>query len=261
MNLFSQKVIRDGQNFYEQQRATMIAKEYGYVGFAADMFGADTPEVVPTRDERIALVGPLYQNTTEFAGRINAAVETVKAMPEVDPDRIALVGYCFGGTGVMSYGLNGYNSVKAIVSVHGGLNNLDDAEPQTFGPDLLVLSGGEDDLSSGIIELENTLDVANATWEITRYSDIQHAWTVFEDDRYNPWADMRTWERQTQFLMEQFGDIDFTIMRANEDTTTEVPYVDETDGKSLLSHLALPDSKVWQMPEAGYPAFVILPNW
>ena len=57
----------------------------------------------------------------------------------------------------------------------------------------MVLSGGEDDTATQITDLENTLDEANATWEVTRYSDIQHAFTVWNDarNRYDPWADMR----------------------------------------------------------------------
>jgi len=79
-----------------------------------------------------------------------------------------------------------------IVSVHGGLGNLPNVTT-AVGPKLLVLSGGEDDTATEVHNLEDTLDAANATWEITRYSDIQHAFTVWNDgrDRYDAWADMR----------------------------------------------------------------------
>lgn len=50
-----------------------------------------------------------------------------------------------------------------------------------FGPKLLVQSGGDDDDVADIMDLEITLDTAGASWEITRYSDIEHAFTVFED--------------------------------------------------------------------------------
>jgi cephalosporin-C deacetylase-like acetyl esterase len=87
----------DGVNFYEQQRATMIAKELGYVGFAADIYGADKHEVEDI-DERRALATLYRSNSTLFTSRINAAVDTVKALSDVDSDNVAVIGYCFGGT-------------------------------------------------------------------------------------------------------------------------------------------------------------------
>lgn len=102
----------DGVNFYEQQRATMIAQELGYVGFAADIYGADK-HVVEDIDERIALATLYRSNSTLFSSRINAAIETVKSLNEVDSDNVAVIGYCFGGTfylGVSSVECEGENS-------------------------------------------------------------------------------------------------------------------------------------------------------
>lgn len=81
----------------------------------------------------------------------------------------------------------GMNDVKAVVSFHGGLGSLPPVSVNVE-PKVLVLSGGADDTSTEIMDLEMTLDMANATWEITRYSDIEHAFTVFGDDRYNKWV-------------------------------------------------------------------------
>jgi dienelactone hydrolase len=168
----------------------MVAKELGWVGFAADIYG---PEFHVVDDVAIRRqLATLYRTDAAlFTGRIQAAVDIVKTMPGVDPDRIALAGYCFGGTGVIQYVLLGLNDVAAIVSIHGGLAFNPPVDPPV-GPKLLVLSGGQDDASSDIMDLENAFDSANATWEITRYSGIVHAWTVFGADRYNEFADMRS---------------------------------------------------------------------
>lgn len=171
----------DGVNFYEQQRATMIAQELGWVGFAADIYGMDKHEV-PDLEERRTLAGLYRGNSTLFASRIQAAIDEIKTLDEVDSENVAAIGYCFGGTGVITYGLVGGEGAKGLVSFHGGLSNIPDAG-QVMEPKLLVLSGGEDDTASEVFDLEAKLDAANSTWEVTRYSGIEHAFTKWDDER------------------------------------------------------------------------------
>jgi len=144
----------DGVNYYEQMRATMLAKELGYVGFAADIYGADLQNVTD-RAQRTELLGIYRGNATLYTQRIQAAVDFVKIQPEVDPEKVAIIGYCFGGTGVFQYGLVGKEGVVGLVSFHGGLTNLPEDGPGV-NPKLLVLSGGEDDTATAITDLENT---------------------------------------------------------------------------------------------------------
>jgi dienelactone hydrolase len=89
----------DGVNEYEQVRATMVAQEWGYVGFAADVYGAEYHQV--EGDMRGQMAGLYRDNPELFASRIQNAIAVVQNMTEVDPERIALVGYCLGGTGTL----------------------------------------------------------------------------------------------------------------------------------------------------------------
>ena len=82
------------------------------------------------------------------------------------------------------YALEGYNDVQGVVSVHGGLTTLLDIYNTTVVPKVLVLSGGDDDTSTDIMDLESTLKASNAYWEITRFSNIQHAWTVWANGEF-----------------------------------------------------------------------------
>jgi dienelactone hydrolase len=166
----------------------MIAKDFGYIGFAADIFG-DVPDLEQSGPQ---LASTYRDDPVLFAARISAAVDTVRKLDQVDASNIAIIGYCFGGTGVLIYAMLGINGdgVKAIVSFHGGLTQVPGASPNgtTVTPKVLVLSGGDDDASSDIMDLEMEMDAAGADWEITRYSDIQHAFTVFNGTRYNEWV-------------------------------------------------------------------------
>ena len=105
----------------------------------------------------------------------------------------------------MQYAMQGVNDVTAIVSIHGGLQQVLN-QPADFEvtPPILVLSGGEDDASSDIMTLESNMDYVNATWEITRYSDVEHGWTAFDSPTYDEFADMRTWDSMVHWLREIF---------------------------------------------------------
>lgn len=261
----------DGVNTYEHQRAMLLA-EIGYVGFAADIYGINDHEVDGGRRGELA---NLYRsNVTLFVQRIKAAVNLVKTLEGVDPTKVGVIGYCFGGTGVLGYGLTGQDDVQALVSFHGGLV-LPDVGPEIV-PELLVLSGGEDDTATRIMDLEDTLSEVNGTWEITRYSGIEHAFTVFSDNRYDLWADARSWQSMSTFLAKVFGVTNmFSMDMMTEDYVAPTGYTNEyvgeppamtnvvgvnytdVDGTSLTGYLAKPEA----MTGALLPAVVVIPDW
>jgi dienelactone hydrolase len=245
----------DGVNEYEQTRATLVTEEWNMVGFAADIYGAGL-QTVANITERSELANLYRSDPILFAERIKAAVDLIRAHEKVNPDQVAIFGYCFGGTGVLQYGLMGYDGVNAVVSFHGGLSQI--PEPNaTFVPKVLLLSGGDDDTSTQIMDMEITLDAADAPWEITRYSGIEHAFTVWSDDRYNEWADMRSWESAGHFILEAFGITEFMSAQPEEELMlTEVNYTG-VDGTPLTGHLAMPGPQ-WQRP---LPAVVVFPDW
>jgi len=243
----------DGVNLYEQQRATMIARDLGYVAFAADIYGKDKHEVEEF-SERIRLSTLYRSNSTLFNSRIKAATTLMKNNELVVNDKIAIIGYCFGGTGVISYALSGEEEAAAVVSLHGGL--IDFEVGPEVKPKMLVLSGGADDTASDIIELENTLNEANATWEITRYSGIEHGFTVFQGGAYNEWADERSWKSMSSFLKEALGDVPFDAKIPENENVETVEYSD-VDGALLKGYLALPENKL----TSQVPGVIILPDW
>jgi dienelactone hydrolase len=84
----------DGVNAYEQERATALA-DMGYVALAADIYGKDLHEVaeIPDRIEQVTLY---RTNPDLYFSRMQAAIDQIKALEDVDPDEIAIIGYCFG---------------------------------------------------------------------------------------------------------------------------------------------------------------------
>jgi dienelactone hydrolase len=235
----------DGVNSYEKERATMVAHELGYAAFAADIYGVDLQNV-DNFFQQIQLATKYRETEGLFVSRINAAVDAVKdlaavnGLADVNDGKVGIVGYCLGGTGVLLYALSEADpSVKALVSVHGGLLDKFSIGPN-FVQDqkLLVLSGGEDDTATDILDLEATMDDANAEWEITRYSGIEHGFTKWDADAYDAWADMRSWGSMSSFLQEIFETEPDGTQPLNTYDAEEVDYI----GTTLRGYLSTPSS-------------------
>jgi dienelactone hydrolase len=64
-------------------------------------------------------------NTTLYIQRIQRAMGQVKMYSkDMSIDDIAIIGYCFGGAGVVQYGFSGATDSKVNVALHGGLTSL-----------------------------------------------------------------------------------------------------------------------------------------
>lgn len=249
-------IIPDWNNVdvYEHVRATLINEQFGWVGFAADVYGPDFQDGIPDFGIRREQATLYRSNNTLFMGRMQAAVDLMAAHPSVDPEKIGIIGYCFGGTGILTFSFLGGTGVKGAVSFHGGLAEfpVTDAIPHP----VLVLSGGDDDAGTDVEFLESQLNEANATWQITRYSGIEHAFTVWTDDRYNELADSRSWREMETFFKEAFGEITYGTPEPNMTEVVAVDYDD--DGFALTGYLAIPEGA--SMDEK-LPAVVIVPDW
>merc|ERR1712194_186437 len=181
-----------GPDGYEAVRATMLADE-GYIALAADIYGSDMTQL-ETFDERVEQATFYRTNYTLFVSRIQAAVDLLKEHELVDPEKIVMIGYCFGGSGVVDYAFAEVQDVKAVVPFHGGLTSLAPIQTDAVYPYVLIQSGGIDDAHGNNTELEMSLNGANATWEISRYSGVDHGFTAWGAAAYDPLADSRSWD-------------------------------------------------------------------
>lgn len=130
-----------GVTDYPKQRARELARQ-GYVTFVADMYG----EGRTTQDPQQAQQWSSAANQAGLAKRAKPALEQLKQLDGVDTDKLAAIGFCFGGSTVVNMAGSEYASdLKAVVSFHGTLNA--DAAPKGDsynGPAMLILHGGAD---------------------------------------------------------------------------------------------------------------------
>jgi len=206
-------VIQDwnGMNKYEKERSDMLAG-MDYVAFAADIYGYGTP--VEKMSHWVAASGMHRGNPALYYKKIQAAIDKVKTLDFVDVAKIAVIGYCFGGTGVINMAIQGSN-VLGVVGYHSGLTgrvmyNMGKDKAPAVTAKLLIHSGVMDDKATDIAALEQDLEKANATYEIARYGNkVYHSFTEWSSNvpgmaMYNARADYRSWESTKLFLHELF---------------------------------------------------------
>eukprot|EP00580_Thalassiosira_gravida_P021330 CAMPEP_0201679320 /NCGR_PEP_ID=MMETSP0494-20130426/48189_1 /ASSEMBLY_ACC=CAM_ASM_000839 /TAXON_ID=420259 /ORGANISM="Thalassiosira gravida, Strain GMp14c1" /LENGTH=222 /DNA_ID=CAMNT_0048162775 /DNA_START=376 /DNA_END=1040 /DNA_ORIENTATION=- len=148
-----------GVGQYAQERMSSFAQEGNYVVLAADIFGNGAlPE---TTEDRVAQVTIYRSNLDLTISRIESAINVLKNDPHVDPTRIALVGYCFGGTIGLMYAMAGHDA-SAVIAFHGSISYFSDKELPSVPvvPKVLILSGGEDtqDSTKSVIDMEGALN-------------------------------------------------------------------------------------------------------
>ena len=184
----------------------------GYVALAVDMFGEGKP--LEGNEAVLARTRWLRENPAELRGRIRAAFDALASRPEVDPKRIASIGYCFGGTTSLELARSGA-PVAAAVSFHGTLSTAKPADPESIRAKILVCTGADDPFIP-IEQVQGFLQEMKhvaADTQVILYAGAMHSFTnPGAGERgvpglaYNKPADERSWKAMVSFLAEVFGE-------------------------------------------------------
>src|SRR5438093_406591 len=164
-----------GHNEHGGNQARRLA-EAGYVGFALDMFGKGKVTTHP--QDAQAFVSEVTKDPGVVAARFNAALEQLKRDPHVDPQRIAAIGYCFGGAVVLDMARAGAD-LAAVVTFHGALATKTPAQPGKVKARVLVLAGGADPFvpPDQVEAFKKEMQGAGAHFEIVTYPGAKHGFT------------------------------------------------------------------------------------
>src|SRR3982075_1023502 len=94
----------------------------GYVSFAADIFGYGQG-VLPKDVPEMQAQTTIYSNDRALMrARTQAGHDTLLKSPMVDPAKVALIGYCFGGAVGVEFGSTGA-PLAANVAIHGSFRD------------------------------------------------------------------------------------------------------------------------------------------
>ena len=188
------------------EKARQLAS-MGYVGFAIDMYGE--AKLGHNNEQCRALMTPLIQDRQLVTRRILAALKTVCSIPQVNAEKIATLGYCFGGMCALDLARTGVD-IKGVVSFHGLLSEPLVAPAEVIKAKILILHGHDDPLVPPlqITQFAEEMTLKKVDWQVHIYGLTAHSFTNPEANdaslglHYNKTADRRSWASTAFFLKE-----------------------------------------------------------
>jgi dienelactone hydrolase len=198
-----------GLNDYAKKRARMLA-ELGYVAFAADMYGDG--KITETPDQARQWMQQVTTDVDLWRERANLGLAQLKASDLVDAQKLAAIGYCFGGGTVLQMAYGGVD-LKGVVSFHGSLPAAPEEAKGKIRSKILALHGQADAMIPPEIvqNFAAKATAADANWELVSYGGVRHAFTNpdagkagIANLKYDAQADARSWARMKDFFAEIF---------------------------------------------------------
>ncbi len=191
---------------FEQSQAERLA-EMGYLAFAVDVYGGG--EVISTKEEAMKKMLPLVEDRGPLRLRVQAALAAAAKLQDADPERIAAIGYCFGGATVLELARSGAQ-LRGVVSFHGLLSPDPNMAREKITPLVLVLHGEADPMvpPEQVLNFEQEMNEAGADWQLHAYGGVMHSFTnprvnsPEEGSCYNHAAARRSWQAMSDFLEE-----------------------------------------------------------
>lgn len=198
-----------GLNDYVRSRAEQLAR-MGYVAFALDMYGKGKVTRHPSQAGE--WMKQIRSNVYQWQQRALAGLEVLKNDPRTDPDRIAAIGYCFGGATVQQLAYSGAN-IKGVVSFHGSLLLPMSDQIQKVKAKILICHGAADPFTktAEIGQYISAMERAGLDYKMIIYAGAKHGFTNPGADKfgmdavkYSKSADLRSWVDMKVFFAEIF---------------------------------------------------------
>ncbi|MDM1524186.1 dienelactone hydrolase family protein [Empedobacter sp. 225-1] len=184
----------------EAKQAALDLSKEGYIAFIADIYGEGN---YPTNNAEAAKIAGKYKSDyAAYQKRIDLALkELIKA--DADPSKIAVIGYCFGGTGALE-AARAQLAVVGVVSIHGGLAKDLARKNIPLKTKVLVEHPADDesvkqeDISNLVLEMNE----GKTDWQMITYANSKHTFTNPESPDYNKVMADRAWQHTLLFLKE-----------------------------------------------------------
>lgn len=184
----------------EAKNAAIELEKQGYIAFIADIYGEGN---IPKDNAGAAKASAGYKNDYKaYQHRIGLALEQLKKAGAI-PDKIAVIGYCFGGAGALEVVRSGMD-ISGVVSIHGSYAKAAGRKNGAIKSKVLVEHAANDmsisktDYDNLIIELNE----GGADWQIIVYANSGHTFTSPESGDFNPLMAERAWNHTLMFLKE-----------------------------------------------------------
>lgn len=184
----------------------------GYAAYAFDFLGEG--RVLPLEEAR-AVVHPFMVDPAGIREITAEALAVLAAQPEADPQRLAAIGYCFGGQAVLELARAGAD-LKAVAGFHAGLATTRPQDARNIRGKVLIQTGSEDliipQAQRNAFEAEMTQ--GGVDWRLIVYGGVGHSFTnplAAELNRpnvaFDADAENRSWRAMIDLLTEVLGPV------------------------------------------------------
>ncbi|MFB1298075.1 dienelactone hydrolase family protein [Mycobacterium sp. pW049] len=199
----------EGRSDAQMQFATRLV-EQGYQAIAVDLFGEDVSR--GGIEATGAAMAGFVEDRVALAARLATVFETLTAAAQVDPQRVAAIGFCFGGLCVLDLARHG-QPLAGVASFHGLLKPPPEAEKRDVTAKVIVFHGWDDPFAppEDVVALGREFSGRGIDWQLHAYGNTLHAFMApFADDPsrgvlFSESASARAWTSATHFLAECFG--------------------------------------------------------
>jgi len=175
-----------------------LAKE-NYVAMCVDLVsrqgGSDSH---PDEAERTGILGQMTPE--QVVSDLSAGLDYLKSREDVAPDKLGVVGFCFGG-GYTWRMATKRQDLKAAVPYYGPNPPLEDV-PNIKAAVLGIYGENDTRITSGVPALEEALKQAGVTYKINIYPGAEHAFHNDTGPRYKQDAATDAWERTLEWFRQ-----------------------------------------------------------
>jgi carboxymethylenebutenolidase len=192
-----------GLNDNIKNMANLLAKER-YVVLAVDLFNG---EVTTDQNRASELTQAIRDNPAVAIENLKSAVTYLASLPNVNPDKIASLGWCFGGQQSLQLALNSEDHpLSATVIYYGRLVTDPEILSKIQWPVLGVFGDQDKSISvESVKQFEEALNANGITNEIYIYKGVGHAFANPSGDNYAPQETQDAWEKTVSFLKKYLG--------------------------------------------------------
>jgi dienelactone hydrolase len=202
-----------GLNNFAKTRAEQLAR-LGYVAFAADMYGNGVQ--VKDAKEAAKFANSLKENRKLMHARAEAGLTALLRQPHVDPKRVAVLGYSFGGTTALELAHSGAD-VAATISFHGELTSPTPTDAKKIKGKVLILHGSDDPqvAPEPVTKIEEEMKKGGFDCRVVKFDEAIHAISNSSPNKdrnppaaYDSKADQRSFELVKTFLISSLGKVE-----------------------------------------------------
>jgi dienelactone hydrolase len=162
------------------------------------------------RDEAMQRSGAIKGDRPMMRRRAIAGLDVLRKHPLVDSDRIAAIGYCFGGTTALEIARSG-EPIQGVVSFHGGLGTPTPEDAKNVKAKVLALHGADDPAvpAEEVAAFMQEMRDGGVDWQMIHYGGAVHSFTdpganTAGMSMYDEPSARRSWETMKQFFEEIF---------------------------------------------------------